>query len=293
VSGKIKSSTPSNPPLSVAMDCSFLQPSSQLCLKPERQHDPYYRYKMPPIECSCDNRSKQRKTHLHNIGVVARAIFRPEAWLVKYLALRLSTDSGKSATSGDEAYLTGHHSPAALQAMVFEFIVEYVLCKCGSPETLLHVEGKKRQKVCMLQCHSCGRNGKAAGQSEKMLNLFAAHPMPPALCPMMTPGGKVILHGERAEDVVKAFCAPTRDAASSSELGGDQGAAPPAGSGANPPARSKRSTETDVASAAELLIVAEGEAPPAGPAELPRAAAREQLLAEPPPPVELPPDMSR
>ena len=161
-----------------------MQSTEQLCIKPERQYDPHYRYKMPPVESSPDNRSKQRKTHLHNIGSVARSIFRPEAWLVKYMALRLSTDSGISTAAGEGAYLTGHHSSAVLQPLVFDFIKEYVLCKCGSPETLLRVEGKKRHKVCKLSCHSCGRDGKAAGQEEKMLNLFVAHPMPPELCPM-------------------------------------------------------------------------------------------------------------
>lgn len=184
---------------------------ASLCLKPERQDDPHYRYQMPPVDTSCDNRSKQRKTHLHNIGVVARHVFRPEAWLVKYMALRLSTDSGISNAAGDDAYLTGHHPEATLQALVFDFIAEYVLCsKCRSPETLLHVEGKKRQKICRLQCHACGKDGKAHGQAEKMLNLFAAHPMPPELCPMMRGN---LIQSERADNVVERLCTPFRDAA--------------------------------------------------------------------------------
>lgn len=156
------------------MDCT-------LCLKPERQYDAHYRYKMPPLEAVADARNKQRKTHLPNVASVAKNIFRPEAWLVKYLALNNSTDSGGV---GSDAYLTGHHSAEDLQVLTFAFIREYVLCKCGSPETLLHVQGKKRNKVCRLQCHSCGRSGKSAGQDDKMLNLFAAQPMPLGLCPM-------------------------------------------------------------------------------------------------------------
>ena len=35
-----------------------------------------------------------------------------------------------------------------------------------------------------LRCHSCGRDGKASGQDERLLNAFAAQPMAPALCPM-------------------------------------------------------------------------------------------------------------
>ena len=63
--------------------------------------------------------------------------------------------------------------------------LEALLLKCGSPETLLYVEGKKRRKTAKLRCHSCGRDGKATGQDEKMLNLFDAQPMPPELCPML------------------------------------------------------------------------------------------------------------
>eukprot|EP00966_Prymnesium_polylepis_P224712 5197374-Prymnesium_polylepis.2 len=140
---------------------------------------------MPPLDSSADNRNKQRKTHLHNITAVARNIFRPEGWLLKYLALRLSTDCGGGSAGGSAAYLTGHHDAVALQQLIFGFIEEYLLCKCGSPETLLYTEGKKRRKTAKLRCHSCGRDGKAAGQEEKMLNLFEAQPMRPELCPML------------------------------------------------------------------------------------------------------------
>ena len=158
------------------MDCT-------LCLKPERQYDAHYRYKMPALEVRADSRNKQRKTHLPNMASVAKNVFRPEAWLVKFLALHLSTDSSCS-TGGADAYLTGHHGVKDLQQLIFAFVRDYVLCRCGSPETLLYVEGKKKNKVCRLKCHSCGRSGRSAGQDEKMLNLFAAQPMPPALCPM-------------------------------------------------------------------------------------------------------------
>ena len=148
-----------------------MQNECTLCLKPERQHDPHYRYKMPPLEVMADSRTKQRKTHLPNLAAVAKNIFRPEAWVVKYLALSNSTDSGSSSSSAN-AYLTGHHAADQLQQLIFSFIYEYVLCKCGSPETLLYVEGKKRNKVGRLRCHSCGRCGKSAGQDEKMLNIL-------------------------------------------------------------------------------------------------------------------------
>ena len=164
----------------------FVSLTSELTLsvRSDRQYDPHYRYKMPPLDVSADSRNKQRKTYLHNACSVARNVFRPEAWLIKYLALSLSTDSGVAAGAAP-SYLTGHHDKADLQPLVFGFIQDYVLCKCGSPETLLYVEGKKRSKKAKLQCHSCGRVGSAAGQEDKMLNLFAAQPMQPELCPML------------------------------------------------------------------------------------------------------------
>jgi translation initiation factor 5 len=139
---------------------------------------------MPPLEIATDNRSKQRKTHLKNVAAVARNIFRPEEWLVKFIAVQLSNCRNSRDSAG--SYLTGHHNATKLQQLVFEFISAYVLCSsCHSPETLLRVEGKKRRKVCKLTCHSCGEDGNAAGQDERMLNLFAAQPMPPELCPML------------------------------------------------------------------------------------------------------------
>ena len=61
-----------------------MQNECTLCLKPERQHDPHHRYKMPPLEVMADSRTKQRKTHLPKQAAVAKNIFRPEAWVVKY-----------------------------------------------------------------------------------------------------------------------------------------------------------------------------------------------------------------
>ena len=75
-----------------------------LSVRPDRQYDPHYRYRMPPLDSAADNRNKQRKTRLHNAAAVARNLFRPEAWLVKFMALELSTDSSSSAGA---AYLTG------------------------------------------------------------------------------------------------------------------------------------------------------------------------------------------
>ena len=159
--------------------------TATLSVRADRQYDPHYRYQMPPLEAVADSRNKQRKTHLRNAEDVANNVFRPVAWLVKYMALTLSVDSSSTGGSSGEAYLSGHHEAAVLQPLVYEFIREYVLCKCGSPETLLYVEGKKRHKTCKLRCHSCGRDGKAAGQDEKLLNLFVTQPMPPSLCPML------------------------------------------------------------------------------------------------------------
>lgn len=188
-----------------------------LSVRPDRQGDPHYRYRMPPIEAAVDNRNKQRKTHLRNAAEVASSVFRPEAWLVKYIALRLSTDSGAS-TSSSEAYITGHHDQHMLQSLVFDFVTDYVLCKCGSPETLLRVEGKKKRKTCQLQCHSCGRSGSARGQDDKMLNLFVSHPMPPELLPMMR--GDVPNHAEAlAHEADQQAAQSARDVSSRSTVG--------------------------------------------------------------------------
>ena len=94
------------------MELACVQSTEQLCIKPERQHDPHYRYKMPPVESSPDNRSKQRKTHLQHWERRSKHL-PSEAWLVKYMAACLSTDSCISTAAGEGAYLTGHHSCSA------------------------------------------------------------------------------------------------------------------------------------------------------------------------------------
>ena len=82
-----------------ATDCT-------LCLKPERQYDAHYRYKMPPLQVMVDQRNKQRKTHLPNAQDVAKNLFRPEAWLIKY---GCHTKTGPPLLSCASAELSSNH----------------------------------------------------------------------------------------------------------------------------------------------------------------------------------------
>ncbi|KAM9885942.1 hypothetical protein OXX79_014522, partial [Metschnikowia pulcherrima] len=55
--------------------------------------DPFYRYKMPPIQAKVEGRGNGIKTAIPNLSEVARALGRPAPYLVKFFGYELGAQT--------------------------------------------------------------------------------------------------------------------------------------------------------------------------------------------------------
>lgn len=117
-------------------------------------HDPFYRYKMPPIQAKVEGRGNGIKTALLNIADVARALNRPVPYVVKYFGFELGTQTSISVDK-DRYLVNGVHEPAKLQDVLDGFINKFVLCgSCKNPETEIIIT---KSSVLVRDCKACGK----------------------------------------------------------------------------------------------------------------------------------------
>lgn len=137
--------------------------------------DPNFRYKMPAIVVKHEGTGKMKKSVLVNIESVCQSIGRPVDFLVTFLGQRLSASS-RIEKCLSHSYVSGHHDVRQVQAHVFKFIQEFVMCPtCGNPETSCHVEGSKKHKKMSLQCKSCGASSADLDSSDRFVKYMILH----------------------------------------------------------------------------------------------------------------------
>lgn len=117
---------------------------------PRSLEDPYYRYKMPPIEIKLEGRGNGIKTKLTNISEISESLLRPPLYIVKFFGYELGSQTGAK-----EGFLiNGKHEPEDLSNILDKFIEKYVLCgTCRNPETVLFISNKG---VPRMKCKACG-----------------------------------------------------------------------------------------------------------------------------------------
>lgn len=116
-------------------------------------HDPFYRYKMPPIEAKTEGRGNGIKTNVMNAADVALALNRPTPYMIKYFGFELGAQT--TINEEKERYLVnGVHDANKLQDVLDGFINKFVLCPhCKNPETILNVTSDGHLK---RDCKACG-----------------------------------------------------------------------------------------------------------------------------------------
>ncbi|RLV91687.1 Eukaryotic translation initiation factor 5 [Spathaspora sp. JA1] len=117
--------------------------------------DPFYRYKMPPLEAKTEGRGNGIKTAILNLGEVARALNRPPSYILKFFGYELGAQTNK-ITAGDSRFLVnGAHDVNELQDTLDGFINKFVLCgSCKNPETEIVLKGKDTLE---RDCKACGK----------------------------------------------------------------------------------------------------------------------------------------
>jgi len=115
--------------------------------------DPFYRYKMPPIQSKVQGSGNGVKTSVINTSDVARALNRPPSYIIKYFGFELGAQTSINEDA-DRYIVNGIHEPAKLQDTLDGFINKFVLCgSCKNPETdfVIHRNGLVEK-----DCKACG-----------------------------------------------------------------------------------------------------------------------------------------
>ncbi|SCV03912.1 LANO_0G07008g1_1 [Lachancea nothofagi CBS 11611] len=117
-------------------------------------NDPFYRYKMPPLQAKVEGRGNGIKTAVLNVADVARALNRPSPYIVKYFGFELGAQTSISVDK-DRYLVNGAHEPAKLQDVLDKFISSFVLCgSCKNPETEIVVT---KTGDLIRNCKACGK----------------------------------------------------------------------------------------------------------------------------------------
>lgn len=116
--------------------------------------DPFYRYKMPPIQSKIEGRGNGIKTAVVNTSEVARALGRPATYIIKYFGFELGAQT--SMNEGTDRYLVnGVHDAPKLQDYLDGFINKFVLCgSCKNPETDIIIT---KDDDLIRDCKACGQ----------------------------------------------------------------------------------------------------------------------------------------
>lgn len=117
-------------------------------------HDPFYRYKMPPIQAKVEGRGNGIKTAVLNVADIAHALNRPAPYIVKYFGFELGAQTSISVDK-DRYLVNGVHEPAKLQDVLDGFINKFVLCgSCKNPETEIIIT---KDSDLVRDCKACGK----------------------------------------------------------------------------------------------------------------------------------------
>lgn len=119
--------------------------------------DPFYRYKMPPLQSKIEGKGNGIKTVIVNLSNVAEQLARPPNYLIKYFGFELGAQTNIDPKD-DRWIVNGAHEAVKLQDYLDGFINKFVLCKdCKNPETVVSVKDAN----IILDCKACGQRTQA------------------------------------------------------------------------------------------------------------------------------------
>jgi len=141
--------------------------------------DAYFRYQMPAIITKVEGRGNGIKTVMVNMGDVAKALHcRPE-YPTKFLGMELGALSifePRTDKTPERAVVNGKHETADVQRLIGKFVELFILCpRCHLPEIKMTVEGEGKKAKIMIDCASCGFNGKLP-TDHKLCSFIIANP---------------------------------------------------------------------------------------------------------------------
>lgn len=151
---------------------------SKISIDPKRRGDPFYRYKMPPLELKISSHKGKVVTEIINADALAKSLHLNKENLMKMFSVELSTRVDKKLN-----YISGNFSIGELQNILDSFISNHLLCeKCQLPELTVY---NSKSKAIKSKCRSCSHKtviipdrGKLLLYDEKLKKPEEAKEMP-------------------------------------------------------------------------------------------------------------------
>ncbi|KAK4986892.1 eukaryotic translation initiation factor 5 [Elasticomyces elasticus] len=114
--------------------------------------DPFYRYKMEPLQSKVEGKGNGIKTVVANLSRVAEQLARPPSYVIKYFGFELGAQTNIDPKD-DRWIINGAHEASKLQDYLDGFISKFVLCRsCKNPETVVNIKDER----IILDCKACG-----------------------------------------------------------------------------------------------------------------------------------------
>ena len=127
------------------------KPAANVLMNVLANDDPFYRYKMPPLEL----KNECGKTVVLNLEKVGKSLGRPSIYILKYFSYELGAQIRVDCDL--RHIINGEYTLPALKQHLEKFILQFVVCgECDNPETLFKIKKKQLFKV----CKACGYQGK-------------------------------------------------------------------------------------------------------------------------------------
>lgn len=166
---------------------------AMIAVDPEKQSDPFYRYKMPRVQIKGEGNGNGIKTVIVNVEEISQRLNRDVNHPMKFFAYELAATA---KYKDDKWILTGSFTQERVQAALYDFIKKFVLCKsCRNPETIVQVD---ESKMVWLNCKACASVG-MVDPREKLCNQIAKTEQPVK----MAEGRKKGKKGEKGEKTKK------------------------------------------------------------------------------------------
>ena len=109
-----------------------------------------------------------------NINNIAECLNRAPDYINTFLGQDLSVNQCYEKQT-DRYYVTGKYEQHKIQSSLQKMINAYILCKkCGNPETMSNLIGKKKNSTIELVCRSCG-NAVELDNTDKFVKYMLLH----------------------------------------------------------------------------------------------------------------------
>lgn len=117
--------------------------------------DLFHRYTRDPLEINKTGKGNKESTNIVNLETISKQLYTKPEYIIKFLSSNLATSSSYNKDS-KIWNIKGDYSIKDINKYLDIFMETFVLCPCGSPETIL----KAKKDIIRISCFACGNKTK-------------------------------------------------------------------------------------------------------------------------------------